>query len=618
MTTTHLQPDTWAVANRALVRKALAEFSHERLFEPVASGSGYIVANVTSKYYFKAKQYPLNHWEVDAASITRTRVGDSAGDTTGTSVAGVAGMVGDGAAVDALVDTPVAAPVDAPVDALDFITEFHEQLGIGAEMLPVYLEEISSTLASSAYKLAKDDLTAADLAGADFQTIESAMTEGHPCFVANNGRLGFGVEDYRAFAPEAGAPVRLVWIAVRRDRSTVSHSRTISYDDMLRTELGAPVLQRFSERIRSVGAEPADYHLMPVHPWQWDNKTSITFAADIAQRHIIHLGTSDDDYQAQQSIRTFFNRVNQDRNYVKTALSVLNMGFMRGLSPAYMAKTPAINDWVHDLVENDAVLKRHGFSVLREIAAVGYHNRYYEAATSATSPYRKMLSALWRESPVPTLAPGERLATMASLLHVDRHGSALAGALIRASGLTATEWVRSYVDAYLVPLLHCFYAYELVFMPHGENLILVLRDGVPVRAIMKDIAEEIAVLSTATSLPAEIERVRVTDVPDDEKLLSIFTDVFDCIFRFLAPLLDGEGLLSPEEFWAVVAESVRDYQEATPELAAAFAKYDLFGSEFALSCLNRLQLRNNQSMVDLTDVSGSLQFVGTLQNPLAG
>ncbi|MDX6260836.1 MAG: hypothetical protein QOH84_2524 [Kribbellaceae bacterium] len=583
MTTTHLQPDTWAIANRALVRKALAEFTHERLFEPIASGEGYVIANETSEYYFRAGRYPLNHWEVDAPSITRTR---------------------DGA--------------DAPVDALDFITEFHEQLGIGAEMLPVYLEEISSTLASSAYKLAKPDLTAADLVTADFQTIESAMTEGHPCFVANNGRLGFGVEDYRAYAPEVAAPVQLVWIAVRRDRSTVSHSRTITYDDMLRDELGTPVLQRFSERIRFAGGNPADYHLMPVHPWQWENKTSITFAADIAQRQIVFLGTSDDEYQAQQSIRTFFNLARPERNYVKTALSVLNMGFMRGLSPAYMAKTPAINDWVHDLVENDAILKRYGFSVLREIAAVGYHNRYYEAATSPSSPYRKMLSALWRESPVPTLAPGERLATMASLLHVDRHGSAFAGALIKASGLSARDWLRSYFDAYLVPLLHCFYAYELVFMPHGENLILVLRDSVPVRVIMKDIAEEIAVLSTATALPSEIERVRVTNVPDEEKLLGIFTDVFDCIFRFLSPLLDGEGLLSPEEFWAVVAASVRDYQETTPELAAAFAKYDLFGPEFVLSCLNRLQLKNNQSMVDLADMAGSLQFVGTLQNPLAG
>ncbi|MFG1628364.1 IucA/IucC family protein [Kribbella sp. NPDC049227] len=572
--TDHLNPEAWVVVNRALVRKALAEFVHERILEPVATDNGYAVG----AYEFSAQLYPLNHWEIDAASITRS----------------------DGGVVD----------------ALDFITEFHQRLGIGADMLPVYLEEISSTLASAAYKLSKPDLTAADLVTADFQTIEAAMTEGHPCFVANNGRLGFGVTDYIAFAPETGAAVRLTWIAVRKDRATVSHSSSITYDELLRDELGDDLLLEFGARIVAAGCAPEDYVYLPVHPWQWENKTSITFAADIAQRHIILVGSSEDEYQPQQSIRTFFNRSQPSRHYVKTALSVLNMGFMRGLSPTYMAATPAINDWVFDLVENDLVLKRYGFSVLREIAAAGYHNRYYEAATQRTSPYRKMLSALWRESPVPALESGERLATMASLLHVDRHGSSLAAALIRASGLAPADWLRAYVDAYLIPLVHSFYAYELVFMPHGENLILVLRDAVPIRVIMKDIAEEIAVMDSATPLPAEAERVRA-EVPDDEKLLSIFTDIFDCIFRFLSPLLDREGLLTPAEFWSVVGDSLRDYQAATPELAAAFAKYDIFAPTFALSCLNRLQLRNNQQMVDLTDVAGSLQFAGTLDNPIS-
>ncbi|WP_197085042.1 hypothetical protein [Saccharothrix sp. ST-888] len=36
-----------------------------------------------------------------------------------------------------------------------------------------------------------------------------------------------------------------------------------------------------------------------------------------------------------------------------------------------------------------------------------------------------------------------------------------------------------------------------------------------------------------------------------------------------------------------------------------------------LSCLNRLQLRNNRQMVDLADPSGALQLVGTLRNPIA-
>ena len=43
----------------------------------------------------------------------------------------------------------------------------------------------------------------------------------------------------------------------------------------------------------------------------------------------------------------------------------------------------------------------------------------------------------------------------------------------------------------------------------------------------------------------------------------------------------------------------------------------LFAPRFKHSCLNRLQLRNTRQMVDLTDQAGSLQFAGTLANPLA-
>src|SRR5690606_15393160 len=135
--------------------------------------------------------------------------------------------------------------------------------------------------------------------------------------------------------------------------------------------------------------------------------------------------------------RTFFNRSRPEADYVKTALSVLNMGFTRGLSTEYMEATPAINDFVAELVHADPTLKRTGVTVLRARAAVGYRHPAYSTAAPKGSPYRKMLAALWRESPVPRLAPGERAATMASLLHVDASGRPFASALIARSGLGA-------------------------------------------------------------------------------------------------------------------------------------------------------------------------------------
>ncbi|MGW5131400.1 IucA/IucC family protein [Streptomyces sp. NPDC004135] len=580
----HLSPHRWARANRLLIRKALAEFAHERLITPEATAEGtYVVRSDDglTRYTFAATLRALDHWQVDAESITRHRDG-----------------------------------TELPLAALDFFIELQKSLGLSDSILPVYLEEISSTLSGTCYKLTKPKTTAAELARADFQTIETSMTEGHPCFVANNGRLGFGIHEYLSYAPETASPVRLVWLAAHRSRAAFTAGVGIEYESFLRKELGTETVERFHAVLREQDLDPADYLFIPVHPWQWWNKLSVTFAAEVARRHLVCLGEGDDEYLAQQSIRTFFNRTSPEKHYVKTALSVINMGFMRGLSAAYMEATPAINDWLAQLIEGDPVLKATGLSIIRERAAVGYRHLEYEQATDRYSPYRKMLAALWRESPVPSLREGEQLATMASLVHVDHQGASVAGALIEQSGLAPTEWLRRYLQAYFTPLLHSFYAYDLVFMPHGENVILVLKDGVVQRAIYKDIAEEIAVMDPDAVLPPTVERLRV-EVPEDKKLLSIFTDVFDCFFRFLAANLATEGVLEEDDFWRTVAEVTRAYQESAPELADKFRQYDMFAPEFALSCLNRLQLRNNEQMVDLSDPSGALQLVGNLKNPIA-
>ncbi|MEV7035464.1 IucA/IucC family siderophore biosynthesis protein [Streptomyces sp. NPDC093272] len=580
----HLSPERWEKANRLLIRKALAEFAHERLITPERDGESYVVRSDDglTRYRFTAVRRALDHWQVDADSVSRVR---------------------DGA--------------ELPLAALDFFIDLKDSLGLSDEILPVYLEEISSTLSGTCYKLTKPQVPVAELVREGFQAIETGMTEGHPCFVANNGRLGFGVHEYLSYAPETASPVRLVWLAAHTSRAAFTAGVGIEYESFVREELGEKTVERFHGVLRDRGLDPADYLFIPVHPWQWWNKLAVTFAAEVAREHLVCLGEGDDEYLAQQSIRTFFNTSHPEKHYVKTALSVLNMGFMRGLSAAYMEATPAINDWLAQLIDSDPVLRSTGLSIIRERAAVGYRHLEYERATDRYSPYRKMLAALWRESPVPSLGEGETLATMASLVHVDHEGASFAAALIERSGLAPKDWLRAYLKAYFTPLLHSFYAYDLVFMPHGENVILVLKDGVVQRAVYKDIAEEIAVMDPDAVLPPAVERLRV-EVPEDKKLLSIFTDVFDCFFRFLAANLAAEGVLTEDDFWRTVAEVTREYQESAPGLADRFAQYDMFAPEFALSCLNRLQLRNNRQMVDLADPSGALQLVGTLRNPVTG
>lgn len=596
----HLRPDLADRAHRHLVAKAIAELTHERLLAPRTevgpaepNGPGTYVLPVAGgdvEYRFVARRFALEHWVLDEASIRRTAV-----------PSGPSGQAG--------------APRDLPVDALDLVVELQPDLNIPDDLLATYLEEVSSTLASATAKTERYERTggpsAVNLLGASFQEVEAAMTEGHPGFVANNGRIGFGLAEYRAYAPENGGRVRLVWLAARREHTHLALGAGLDEATHYAGELSDDERAAFADRLAARGLDPADYLYLPVHPWQWEHRVPITFAADVARGDLVPVGQGADEYQPQQSIRTLFNLTRPGRHYVKVALAIQNMGFLRGLSPAYMRDTPAINDWVADLVAADPELGGRGFTVLRELASIGYTGDVYHR-TATPSAHRKMLAALWRESPVPRTAPGERLATMASLLHRDPDGAAHVTALVRASGLDPADWVRAYLDAYLRPLAHALLAHDLAFMPHGENLILVLRDHVVVRAVMKDVGEEIAVLGDAP-LPPGVERVRAV-VDDEEKALAVFTDVYDGVLRHLAAILAGDGVLPEDRFWGLVAECLDAHRADHPDLRSGV---DLRAPRFAHSCLNRLQLRNTLQMVDLADQSASLLYAGTLANPAA-
>ncbi|MFA0964117.1 GNAT family N-acetyltransferase [Roseivirga sp. BDSF3-8] len=581
----HLQGNAWQQANVMQVKKGIEEFAHELLLTPVRiDGEGiwgdYELTGEAGVYTFRARKLSLDHWYVEEKSLYVCRNG-----------------------------------VTERPDAVTFILDFKNVLGLSEAILPTYLEEISSTLFRLTYMLTHVSPKAESLADAGYQEVEQAMTGGHPCFVANSGRIGFDAVDYGAYAPEAGSPIRLIWIAGHRDRTTYAGTEEYPYETLMEQELGGDLLERFENILHSRGLAPEEYVYMPVHPWQWYNKLAHIFAADIAEGKMVCLGSAPDEYLAQQSIRTFYNVSNPQKCYTKTALSILNMGFMRGLSPYYMGSTPAITEWVTETLQGDAYLNSKGFTMLGEVATVGYRHLRLEAL-GRTNAYNKMLAALWRESPQKYLKEGQEPMTMAALLHIDGEGNALLPELIKASGLDAYEWLSRYMDAYMAPLLHCFYAYDMVFMPHGENLILVMENHVPVKVFMKDITEEVMILSPDVALPERVRRL-YAPTPDEIKLLSIFTDVFDCFFRFMSQILVVNGGQQEELFWSAVADCIIRYQTEHPHLQDKFEQYDLFAPEFARSCLNRLQLRNNAQMVDLSDPSAALQFFGTLKNPVA-
>lgn len=584
----HLQTAAWKSVNLQLIVKAIRELSHELLLKPVLVQSGIdywdqyqiLTDDATAIYEFEAKLLGLNHlWIKQDTLLKKT----------------------NGAIVE--------------LDAVQFFKEFKEQINIQDEQLPVYLEEIISTLNGQAFKLLKGNPSSKDLVYMDFQDIEQAMTEGHPGFIANNGRIGFDSADYRSYAPETGNSFPILWLAGHVNTTKYAAIDQLSYDQLITQELDQEIQNTFHQIIKEKGYNPDEYRFIPMHPWQWFNKLASIFSPQIAKGELICLGYGPDQYLAQQSIRTLFNISCPQKLYVKTALSILNMGFMRGLPFYYLGTAPKMATWLENLLYTDPVIQETGFKMLSEVASISFENTYFKDY-SPHNDYNKMLAVLWRESPLTKIKTGHKPLTMAALLHVDQYGNALLPELVNASGLTIQDWLRLYLKAYLTPLIHCFYAYDLVFMPHGENIILVLDEHIPQHVLLKDITEEACILSEDIKLPEHLKRM-YAKVPEDVKLLSVFTDIFDGFFRFMVQILEEHCNFSENDFWNLVSESIYTYQDQFPEMEEKFKKYHLFEDKFHLSCLNRLQFNNHKQMIDLDDPVALLQFAGTLKNPIA-
>jgi siderophore synthetase component len=500
-----------------------------------------------------------------------------------------------------------------PPSAAQLFVDLRATIGIPPFTLARFVEETAQTLYADACIAARGRRSAAELAHADHQTLEAAM-EGHPWILVNKGRLGFGALEQQTMTPEGGAEQQLVWLAARRDLARVYTLPGLDYQELLARELGDE-LPELEDRLRARGLEPRDYLLLPAHAWQVQNRLLAGFGDEIASRRLVVLAASRARYRAQQSIRTFRHAADGSRLYVKTALSILNTGQIRGLAPEKLRRAPAVTAWLQARFAGDPVLRQT--AVLGEIATVVVEHPIYRQLADAPYQYREQLGALFRESPEASLQSGESLATMASLLYVDDEGRPLIAAFADRAAVTLERWLAAYLRAYLVPLLHCMFHHETFFVAHGENTLLVLHDGLPTRVVLKDLVEEIQVSrQVRAGLPEDLASL-FYELEDAWVPLFVLTDVCDGFFRYLADVLVSHAGYAEDHFWRQVSGTIRAYQAEHPELAEKFQRWNLFPAEFPRFCLNKYRLvlfGYADTAHNVLDTSP--KFSGTLPNPL--
>ncbi|WP_051313698.1 IucA/IucC family protein [Sporocytophaga myxococcoides] len=581
-----LNINIWNKVNRAYLCKAITELMHEKLLTPVILSSDKKIIHfrlytdkLSTYYEFTGEHRKMDYWHIHKDSLSKFHNENEITD----------------------------------ISATLFFIELQETFGIKPFTLTHFIEETNHTLYADAFMQAKGKIQSDKLVDSGYQLIEHQM-DGHPWATVNKGRIGFNLDDYRSFVPEADQIVKLNWIAVHKSKAEYSNIEGLSFETLAYSELGDEQYSKFKEVLLLQNLNPENYWMMPVHDWQWKNKIVFQFAGDIASSFIVPLGPGEDDYTPQQSIRTFFNISNPERFYVKTAISILNTSIYRGLSHKKLTVAPLVTKWVKDKLSSDHELQSIGFTLLGEVATVGYKHSEYELVEGAPYQYKELLGVIWRESATPYLNEDENMMTMASLMYIDSTGKSFIASLIEKSGLQAEEWVEKYLHNYFNPILHIFYQHKFFFSPHGENTILVMKNYVPERIIIKDFVEEIVLTEEGKQNVPDNIRPILRDIEDQYATLFILSGVFDGVFRYISNILHTYVGYSEDKFWNQVKDVVIQYQQRHPDLSASYEKFDLFVPEFIRVCINRVRLLT-YGYAENTDIPVP-EVCGTIENPI--
>ncbi|MFE4352402.1 IucA/IucC family protein [Peribacillus butanolivorans] len=552
----------WSIVNQNLLAKMISEYMYEDIIHPVvlnenAAGNLYeLKINEEKSYQFLALPRLFDSYDVQAESIKVFE----------------------------------AEQTRQANDAIQFILDLQPLIGMTAETTGHLIKEFHHTLLADLQLLSKPEQNADDLVELDYALLEGEMS-GHPWIAYNKGRIGFGYDDYLKFAPENQEKIQLSWIAVHKTRGAFNSIQTLSYKQLMENELDDETRKVFANRLAEKGLKEEDYFYLPIHEWQWKNVIIQNFTDDLAKGLIVALGNGPDEYLPQQSIRTFVNVSNKNKHHVKLPMSILNTLVYRGLPAERTVIAPKITEYIKNIYNNDSFLKEECKVVLPgEVASLNVDHPYFSKLKNVPYQYLEMLGGIWRESIYSYMEEGEKPITLASLLHVDHGGKPYVESLIEKSGLTTEAWTAQLFDVILSPLLHFIYQYGVVFSPHGQNTILVLKDYKPHRLAIKDFVDDVNIsdqpLPELSMLPDNLKKVLRSEAPEG-LVQFIFTGLFICHFRYLSTLLMRRNLLDENVFWEGVARAILTHQQKFPQLQDRFETFNFFAPKLTKLCLNR-------------------------------
>ncbi|WP_369360605.1 IucA/IucC family siderophore biosynthesis protein [Streptomyces sp. cg2] len=411
-------------------------------------------------------------------------------------------LTGDAAFAERFVRTPPGFAVETPAGPVSDPVRLLAWLGLRTPAARTLGAELANSVANLA--LARAAVGAGLPVVRDSVDAEQAVVDGHPQHPCCRTRTGLSVAEVLAYAPEH------------------------------RPLVDVPLLAVPAHRWQQAGAWPAELRdddtvLVPLHPWQRDHVLPRFAGLPLSGRSVTA--------RPLMSLRTLAPLTALPGHHVKTSLDVQLTNYRRTIAPAEVADGPALSDLVAAVVDKSGHADR--LCVLRELGG---------GAVRVDGRPCPSLASMVRESSDRYTGPDEIAAPLTAV-------HATEAALITGD---AADWLGEFAELVLPPALTLL-SMGVALEAHGQNTLVVLRQGRPVRVLYRDLDGVRVSGRRLAACGLELPRLAGSRAGEDPFALrtKLFGALLSGVFGELVAVLTRARGADPDDLWAVVAGVAR-------------------------------------------------------------
>ncbi len=302
-----------------------------------------------------------------------------------------------------------------------------------------------------------------------------AATRNRPFHPTARAAIGWTAGELARYGPLRQQPLGLSWVAVRRDR--LRRGTGSGSDRLHELLLDESDRQRLAAAVARAGLHIEDIQPLPVHPWQLDHVLPIAYAAELAAAEVVPLARGLGRFHPTASLRTL-TTAPETQLHVKLPLGVATLGATRLLPPRYLDNGERAQRTMQQVIEWDSAL-RGIVQICDERTWCGWA---HPSGADEFNDRPGQLAAQLRTYPAGLFNDPTRLVLPMAALAA--HEWDVLSPVIGPAG-DAVEFFRGLATAFCELGLR-FLRYGVLPELHGQNVVVVLRDGAVDGFVLRD------------------------------------------------------------------------------------------------------------------------------------